>query len=120
RRGAASSARDSSSPARWRRTRWSSFSSLRPRPPKTLSLRRPSMQHSYDGLDRPAELSRGNLLSPLKHRDFRVLWTGMAVSLIGDGIFLIAVAWESYALWNAPASLAIVGIAITVPMIAFL
>ena len=78
------------------------------------------MQHSYDGLDRPAPLDRGNLLSPLKHRDFRILWMGMAVSLIGDGIFLIAIAWESYTLWNTPASLAIVGIAITVPMIGFL
>jgi MFS family permease len=78
------------------------------------------MQHSYEGLDRPAKLGRGNLLSPLKHRDFRILWMGMAVSLIGDGIFLIAIAWESYTLWNAPASLAIVGIAITVPMIVFL
>ncbi len=78
------------------------------------------MQHSYDGLDRSAGFGRGNLLSPLRHRDFRVLWTGMAVSLIGDGIFLIAIAWESYTLWNAPAALAIVGIAITVPMIVFL
>jgi MFS family permease len=78
------------------------------------------MQHSYDGLDRPGGLGRGNLLSPLKHRDFRVLWAGMAVSLLGDGIFLVAVAWESYALWNSPASLAIVGIGMTVPTIAFL
>ncbi len=78
------------------------------------------MQHSYEGLDRPGGLGRGNLLSPLKHRDFRVLWAGMAVSLLGDGIFLVAVAWESYALWNSPASLAIVGIGMTVPTIAFL
>ena len=79
------------------------------------------MQHSYDGLDRPGGFGgHGSLLSPLRHRDFRVLWTGMAVSLVGDGIFLIAIAWESYALWNAPAALAIVGIGMTVPTIAFL
>jgi MFS family permease len=78
------------------------------------------MQHSYDGLDRPGGLGRGNLLSPLRHRDFRVLWAGMAVSLLGDGIFLIAVAWESYAVWNNPAALSIVGIGMTVPTIAFL
>ena len=78
------------------------------------------MQHSYDGLDRPGGLGRGNLLSPLRYRDFRVLWAGMAVSLLGDGIFVVAVAWESYALWNSPASLAIVGIGMTVPTIAFL
>ena len=39
------------------------------------------MQHSYDGLDRPGGLGRGNLLTPLRHRDFRILWLGMAVSL---------------------------------------
>lgn len=78
------------------------------------------MQHSYDGLDRPGGLGRGNLLSPLRHRDFRVLWAGMAVSLLGDGIFLVAVAWESYTLWNDPAALAIVGIGMTVPTVVFL
>ena len=78
------------------------------------------MQHSYDALDRPGGLARGNLLTPLRHRDFRVLWLGMAVSLVGDGIFLVAIAWESYALWNAPAALSIVGIAMTVPTVAFL
>ena len=78
------------------------------------------MQHSYEALDRPGGLGRGNLLTPLRHRDFRVLWLGMAVSLVGDGIFLVAIAWESYALWNAPAALSIVGIAMTVPTVAFL
>src|SRR5438552_9049803 len=78
------------------------------------------MQHSHDALDRPGGIGRGRLLSPLRHRDFRVLWTGMTVSLVGDGIFLVAIAWESYALWNAPAALSIVGIAMTVPTVAFL
>ena len=44
----------------------------------------------------------------------------MTVSLIGDGIFLIAIAWESYVLWNAPAALSIVGIGMTIPTIVFL
>jgi MFS family permease len=44
----------------------------------------------------------------------------MAVSLLGDGIFLIAIAWESYALWNAPAALSIVGIGMAVPTVLFL
>jgi MFS family permease len=78
------------------------------------------MQHSYEHLDRPGGFSRGNLLAPLRHRDFRVLWLGMAVSLVGDGIFLVAVAWESYALWNAPVALSLVGIGMTVPTVAFL
>jgi hypothetical protein len=36
---------------------------------------------------------RLKLLRPLANRDFRVLWTGMAISLIGDGIYLVAIAW---------------------------
>ena len=68
----------------------------------------------------PAGVGGAGLLSPLRHRDFRVLWTGMAVSLLGDGIFLIAVAWEAYSLWNAPTALALVGIGMTVPTIVFL
>src|SRR5436305_10965884 len=75
------------------------------------------MQHSYDALDRPGGFTRLNLLAPLRHRDFRLLWSGMTVSLLGDGIFLVAMAWQVYAVWNAPAALAMVGIAMTVPTI---
>jgi MFS family permease len=78
------------------------------------------MQHSHEALDRPGGFARGNLLAPLRHRDFRMLWLGMAVSLLGDGIFFVAVAWESYSLWNAPVALSIVGIGMTVPTVAFL
>ncbi len=78
------------------------------------------MQHSHEALDRPGGFERARLLAPLRHRDFRVLWMGMAISLVGDGIFLIAIAWEAYALWNAPAALSIVGIGMTVPTVAFL
>ena len=78
------------------------------------------MQHSHEALDRPGGLSRVNLLAPLRHRDFRLLWTGMSVSLVGDGIFLVAVAWEAYVLWNAPAALSLVGIGMTIPMLACL
>jgi DHA3 family tetracycline resistance protein-like MFS transporter len=44
----------------------------------------------------------------------------MTVSLIGDGIFLVAMVWQTYLLWNAPAALSIVGIGMTVPTIVFL
>ena len=78
------------------------------------------MQHSHEALDRPGGFARSGLLAPLRYRDFRILWAGMTVSLVGDGVFLIAIAWESYVLWNAPAALAIVSIGMTVPTIAFL
>jgi MFS family permease len=78
------------------------------------------MQHSHEALDRPGGIARGRFLSPLRYRDFRVLWAGMTVSLLGDGVFLVAIAWESYSLWNTPAALSIVSIGMTVPTIVFL
>jgi MFS family permease len=78
------------------------------------------MQHSYEALDPTGGFSRVRLFAPLKHRDFRLLWTGMAISLLGDGIFFVALAWQVYMLSNVPTALAVVGIAMTVPTIAFL
>jgi len=60
------------------------------------------------------------LLLPLRIRDFRLLWTGMTASLLGDGIFLVALAWQVYELSNAPTALAVVGVAMTVPQVALL
>src|SRR4051794_26987459 len=60
------------------------------------------------------------MLAPLRHRDFRLLWSGMCVSLVGDGIFMVAMAWQVYALSGAPTAMAMVGIAMTIPTIAFL
>jgi MFS family permease len=78
------------------------------------------MPDSSEAVDRPAARGRVHLLSPLRHRDFRLLWGGMCVSLIGDGVFMIAMAWQVYALSNVPTALAMVGIAMTVPTVAFL
>jgi DHA3 family tetracycline resistance protein-like MFS transporter len=44
----------------------------------------------------------------------------MSISLLGDGAFLVATTWTAYTLWNAPAALSVVGIALTVPTIACL
>lgn len=60
------------------------------------------------------------LTAPLRRRDFRLLWTGMAVSLLGDGIFIVAVAWQAYAIADRPSSLAYVGLATTLPQVAML
>jgi MFS family permease len=78
------------------------------------------MLPSHESLDRPGGFSRVRLLAPLRHRDFRLLWGGMCVSLVGDGVFLVAMAWQVYALSNAPTALSTVGIAMVVPTIAFL
>jgi hypothetical protein len=63
---------------------------------------------------------RLGVLRPFAIRDFRLLWTGMAVSLLGDGVFLVAQAWQVYELSNRPSALAFVGLAWTTPMVALL
>jgi DHA3 family tetracycline resistance protein-like MFS transporter len=61
-----------------------------------------------------------SLTGPLRHRDFRLLWSGMCVSLLGDGVFLVAMAWQVYSLSDAPTALSLVGAARAVPTIALL
>lgn len=61
-----------------------------------------------------------NLFRPLRLRDFRLLWLGMVVSLLGDGILLVAIAWQVYELSDAPTALSVVGIAISTPHLVFL
>jgi len=58
------------------------------------------------------------VLRALRHRDFRLLWTGQAISLAGDGIYLVAIAWLVYDISNKPSALAIVGFAWTLPQVA--
>ena len=65
-------------------------------------------------------LSRIRILSPLRHRDFRLLWIGMTVSLFGDGMFIVALAWQAYELKDAPSALSVVGVAMTIPHVVFL
>ena len=44
----------------------------------------------------------------------------MAVSLLGDGIFIVAIAWQAYAISDHPSALAYVGLATSAPQVAFL
>lgn len=60
------------------------------------------------------------ITAPLRHRDFRLLWTGMAVSLVGDGIFIVAVAWQAYNISDSPSALAYIGVATALPQVVFL
>jgi DHA3 family tetracycline resistance protein-like MFS transporter len=78
------------------------------------------MHHSHESLDRAGGVSRAGLLAPLADRDFRLLWTGACVSLLGDGAFLVALAWQVYAMGAGPGGMSLVGIAMTIPTIAFL
>jgi MFS family permease len=57
------------------------------------------------------------LLEPLRIRDFRLLWTGMTVSLVGDGIFLVALAWQTSELSSSPSALGWIFAAYVAPMV---
>ena len=57
------------------------------------------------------------MLRALRNRDFGLLWLGQAVSLIGDGIYLVAIAWLVLDVSNEPTALGLVGLAWTLPMV---
>jgi MFS family permease len=67
-----------------------------------------------------AVVDRIGILRPLRVRDFALLWTGMTVSFVGDGIYIIAIAWQTYDLSNSPSALAAVGVAWSLPQVALL
>jgi MFS family permease len=70
---------------------------------------------------RETELAdRIGILRPLRIRDFRLLWAGMTVSMVGDGVYTVAVAWQAYEIWNRPSALAAVGVAWSVPQVVLL
>ncbi len=60
------------------------------------------------------------LLEPLGQRDFALLTAGWVVSLLGDGFFSVALAWQVYDISNVPTALSIVGVAWTLPLILFI
>lgn len=83
------------------------------------------MSRTDDRPDAPAPIRRSlvdriGVLRPLRIRDFRLMWTGLTVSLIGDGIYLVAVAWQAYDLSSAPTALSVVGLSQSLPLIAFI
>jgi Na+/melibiose symporter-like transporter len=73
-------------------------------------------------MDAPARTKSGfGVLRPLRHRDFRLLWIGQTVSMIGDGIYVFAVAWFVYKDLDAtPATFAFVGAAWSLPQVLLL
>ncbi len=79
------------------------------------------MWHKRGAASQPSAAAAGPWLSTLlANRNFRLLLIGRCVSLLGDGVFLVALAWEAYTLSNAPTALALLGIAMSVPLIVLL
>jgi MFS family permease len=48
------------------------------------------------------------VLEALRHRDFRLLWSGQTVSQIGDAAFVVALGWRAFTLTDKASSLGIV------------
>lgn len=67
-----------------------------------------------------ARLNAVRILQPLAHRDFALLATASAISLLGDGFFSVALAWQVYEISNLPTALSIVGAAWTLPVVIFI
>jgi MFS family permease len=64
-------------------------------------------------------LSRIGIMKPLRIKDFAILWSGMTISLLGDGIYVVAIAFQVYDLSNSPSALSVVFFAWTAPMVLF-
>jgi len=52
--------------------------------------------------------SRARVLRAFRSRDFRLLWTGQAISLLGDAAFVVALGWRTFTLTGSARSLGIV------------
>lgn len=66
-----------------------------------------------------ARLRSIRILDPLRERDYALLTAGAVVSLLGDGFFNVALAWQVYELSNLPTALSVVGLAWTLPLVLF-
>ncbi len=51
---------------------------------------------------------RARALHALRSRDFRLLWSGQTISLVGDGAFLVALGWKAFSLTGSKSTLALV------------
>lgn len=67
-----------------------------------------------------ARLRAVRMLQPLARRDYALLTVGSVISLLGDGFFSVALAWQVYEISNVPTALSIVGVAWTLPLVIFL
>ena len=65
-------------------------------------------------------LRRSALLSPLRHRDFRLFWTGLLLSSVGSQFTTVAMAWQIYELTDSPLQIGLIGLARAVPQMAIL
>ncbi len=64
--------------------------------------------------------NKDRLLSPLRHRDFRLFWTGLLLSSVGSQFTQVAMAWQIYELTNSPLQIGLIGLVRAVPQMIIL
>ena len=64
--------------------------------------------------------NKDQLLSPLRHRDFRLFWTGLLLSSVGSQFTQVAMAWQIYELTNSPLQIGLIGLVRAVPQMIIL
>src|SRR5436853_3678455 len=62
-------------------------------------------------------VQRQGAFASLRHRDFRLLWMGQIVSVIGSQMQLAAINWHIYLITGSPLALGLVGACRAVPII---
>jgi MFS family permease len=60
-------------------------------------------------------LTKNRFLSPLRHRDYRLFWTGLLLSSVGSQFTQVAMAWQIYELTNSPLQIGMIGLVRAVP-----
>ena len=68
----------------------------------------------------PASRSKQQLLSPLRHRDFRLFWVGLTLSSVGSQFTQVAMAWQIYEITNSPLQIGLIGLVRAVPQMIIL
>jgi MFS family permease len=69
---------------------------------------------------RPQRERRAGLLGPLAVRDFRLLWIGESISLLGDQCYLVALPWLALQLTGSGLALGTVMMSAAIPRAAFM
>lgn len=64
--------------------------------------------------------SSNRLVSPLRHRDFRLFWIGLLLSSVGSQFTTVAMAWQIYELTNSPLQIGMIGLVRAVPQMVIL
>jgi MFS family permease len=74
--------------------------------------------HTGQDEARPSRLARMRVdTRPLRHRSFRHLWIGQAVSSLGGEIGVVAVPYQVYSLTHSTAAVGLLGVATLVPLV---